>query len=339
MTLWIFGDSLSYPTNINLKQSWPSLLASKLNCDLQNFAVPGADNFYIYHCYKSALNKIKSTDIVIIGWSHPSRKSFELNRSNLNHMAQLDCSLVYSNNDREFIRSNNPGSDTILKWSTLSPSKKGNKFYDTWFDDYYSDYEQRCHLESYQHSAEKTCPATLLTFYFSHESIANLSLNGFGTMLEFIKENNFALSGNDAHLNIDGHKAWAELVESKIQQKKYLTSLPVIELFDRLAIAEIKFEITGQNQLELEHYKNQVSCFDISLVADELIQLKNIHKNIWGLEKELKTGVEHQLPLEEIGRRAIKIRDWNNKRVALKNTIAEKLSCPVREIKQDHLSE
>ena len=49
--------------------------------------------------------------------------------------------------------------------------------------------------------------------------------------------------------------------------------------------------------------------------------------------------MEDQLELAEIGRRAIEIRDWNNKRVKLKNTIAEKLGCVVREIKKDHASE
>ena len=39
------------------------------------------------------------------------------------------------------------------------------------------------------------------------------------------------------------------------------------------------------------------------------------------------------------GRRAILIRNWNNKRIAIKNSLAEILNCPVREIKQDHLSE
>jgi len=42
--------------------------------------------------------------------------------------------------------------------------------------------------------------------------------------------------------------------------------------------------------------------------------------------------------LEEIGRRAIAIRDWNNKRLVLKNSAAELLKCDVREIKKDHLS-
>ena len=64
-----------------------------------------------------------------------------------------------------------------------------------------------------------------------------------------------------------------------------------------------------------------------------------IRNQIWNLEAELKTGRETELALEEIGRRAIAIRDHNNTRIALKNTMAEKLNCPVREIKKEHLSE
>ena len=79
-----------------------------------------------------------------------------------------------------------------------------------------------------------------------------------------------------------------------------MSQFPTIELYDRLAIAELKWEKTGANKEELEWYQSQ---------------------------------------LTEIGRRAIAIRDMNNKRIAFKNTIAEKLNDPVREVKQDHLSE
>jgi len=114
---------------------------------------------------------------------------------------------------------------------------------------------------------------------------------------------------------------------------------PIIELLDRLAIARVKHQRIGNNQVELDFYYNQARHLDLSLVADELINLQQIHNEIWELEKELKSGRESELPLDEIGRRAIKIRDWNNKRVAIKNVMAETLSCPVREIKKDHLSE
>jgi hypothetical protein len=49
--------------------------------------------------------------------------------------------------------------------------------------------------------------------------------------------------------------------------------------------------------------------------------------------------VEHLLPLDEIGRRAIAIRDWNNKRITYKNSIAALFSLEMREIKTDHLSD
>jgi hypothetical protein len=113
---------------------------------------------------------------------------------------------------------------------------------------------------------------------------------------------------------------------------------PIIELVDRLAIAEVKFTRTHANQEELNWYMNEAIRIDFSSIIEEYDQLKTIHNEIWDLESELKTGRESELSLEEIGRRAIAIRDHNNKRVALKNLIAEKLGCAVREIKQDHLS-
>lgn len=114
---------------------------------------------------------------------------------------------------------------------------------------------------------------------------------------------------------------------------------PIIELVDRLAIAEVKFKRTKANEEELLWYMNQALRINIEEIVEEYEELKRIHNEIWELEAELKTGREHELPLEEIGRRAIAIRDHNNLRVALKNTIAEKLNCSVREIKKDHLSE
>lgn len=114
---------------------------------------------------------------------------------------------------------------------------------------------------------------------------------------------------------------------------------PIIELVDRLAIAEVKFKRTQANEEELLWYMHQAMRIDLTQIVDEYEDLKTIHDQIWELEALLKTGREAELSLEEIGRRAIAIRNHNNKRVALKNTIAEKLNCSVREIKQDHLSE
>lgn len=118
-----------------------------------------------------------------------------------------------------------------------------------------------------------------------------------------------------------------------------MTFFPIIELVDRLAIAQLKYEKTQANHEELVWYQTQVKNIDMMLINAEFIQLLDIHKEIWNLEKELKSGQEHQLALEEIGRRAIEIRNFNHRRIQLKNIMAEKLNCSVREIKKDHLSE
>jgi hypothetical protein len=116
-------------------------------------------------------------------------------------------------------------------------------------------------------------------------------------------------------------------------------SFPVVELFDRLAVAQIKWAKTHDNHAELAWYQSQVVHYDFSKVADLFEELKKVHNQIWILESELKSGRECELSLEEIGRRAIVIRNFNHTRIAIKNQLAKILDCPVQEIKKDHLSE
>ena len=118
-----------------------------------------------------------------------------------------------------------------------------------------------------------------------------------------------------------------------------IPKFPVIELVDRLAIAEVKWQRTQANAPELAWYQQQISHQDVAHIRAELDQLKDIHNLIWELEKELKSGQDQLLPLEEIGRRAISIRNLNNQRIQLKNKMAELLNCEVREIKHDHASQ
>ena len=118
-----------------------------------------------------------------------------------------------------------------------------------------------------------------------------------------------------------------------------MSFFPISELVDRYAIARIKFDRTQANQDELDFYATQIASIDLTKINKELDELSQIHTHIWELESELKSGVEHRLSLEEIGRRAIVIRDWNKKRITAKNVIADKLGSSVKEIKKDHLSE
>ena len=118
-----------------------------------------------------------------------------------------------------------------------------------------------------------------------------------------------------------------------------MSFFPIIELVDRYTIAKLKFNKTAANQAELDFYTQQLAQQDIAKISVQLERLYNIHQEIWKLEAELKSGLDALLTLEEIGRRAIEIRNWNNLRIELKNSMAEQLNCAVREIKRDHLSQ
>ena len=117
--------------------------------------------------------------------------------------------------------------------------------------------------------------------------------------------------------------------------------LPVLELIDRLCIARVKHARTqGANQVELDWYEDKLSQLPQSAELTEVIErMTDIHHAIWDLEWQLKSGVEQMLSLQEIGRRAIAIRDFNNKRIAYKNSVAHIVGDPVTEIKKDHLAD
>jgi hypothetical protein len=117
--------------------------------------------------------------------------------------------------------------------------------------------------------------------------------------------------------------------------------LPVLELIDRLCIARVKHARTkGANQVELDWYEDKYQQLPQSAELDADIQaMTDIQHAIWDLEWQLKSGVEQMLSLQEIGRRAIAIRDHNNKRIAYKNSVAKILHHPVKETKHDHLAD
>ena len=115
---------------------------------------------------------------------------------------------------------------------------------------------------------------------------------------------------------------------------------PVIEIVDRYTIAVVKHEKTnGANQEELDFYLEQIKEANINPSDVKIIELIEHHSYVWSLEDDFKKAKIDALPLEEIGRRAIAIRDYNNKRISIKNALAAQLGCSVREIKRDHLSE
>jgi hypothetical protein len=109
---------------------------------------------------------------------------------------------------------------------------------------------------------------------------------------------------------------------------------PVIELVDRYCIAKLKFDKLGNNKEELDFYIDQVKQIDLSKIDTELKRLYEVHKAVWELEDDFKKyRVEKLYSLEEVGRRALHLRDIMEERYHLKNIIAEKLNDSVKERK------
>jgi len=219
-TLWVFGHSLCLPFSLDQSSTgWAEILAGKLGYKLKNFAKPAVDNFYIYCCYLENQKKISKQDLVIIGWSHYSRKLFTVNRNNSEHVKIFDQSLQYTCADIEFMRNRGKASGDPSKWVSLKPIDKGIFFYDNWYKNYYSEFEQKINFQSYLHSTSATCSGTYLPFYFSKESVEGVDIDQVhaGYVTEFIIENNLSISEKDFHFSEHGHATWAKHLE------KYLT--------------------------------------------------------------------------------------------------------------------
>lgn len=212
-TLWVFGSSLCLPFNLKPSaKAWPELLAHKLDADCVNFSQPGADNFFIYQCYLYNKKNIKNTDILIIVWSHYSRKCFVYEKNNPEHNNVYDQSLKYQTGSNTFIRNNNP-TRSLDFWLSMKPVDTECLFYDRWFKNYYSEYEQKCNFQSYLDSVEYSNHCEYLPLFFSKESVTDIRLQPKSDnvyMSDYILENNLSISDTDPHLSQIGHELWAD---------------------------------------------------------------------------------------------------------------------------------
>jgi hypothetical protein len=112
--------------------------------------------------------------------------------------------------------------------------------------------------------------------------------------------------------------------------------MSVGELVDRLSIATLKCLKIGQ---ECEPERNTLFRELPAEFLYDFASMLGINEQIWYYEAAIRHGKEGSMTLDDVGRRALMIRDWNAKRVALKNKINEKAGSGFPEIKKDHASE
>lgn len=114
--------------------------------------------------------------------------------------------------------------------------------------------------------------------------------------------------------------------------------MPISEVADRYSIVLLKSERTEEDlSAELELYKDIIDGYGSDLIL-YTSRLYDINGQIWDLESDVRKGKEKELGLEEVGRRAINIRELNKVRVGIKNEIVEKYGEGFKDIKINHAS-
>tara|TARA_R100000005_G_C4874667_1_gene129346 strand:- start:205 stop:597 length:393 start_codon:yes stop_codon:yes gene_type:complete len=122
-------------------------------------------------------------------------------------------------------------------------------------------------------------------------------------------------------------------------------AMPICELCDRLTIAQLKLKRLPDEEIDkvglqkqIEYYESGIDTKNKDLLS-LILKLHNINGLMWDAEYAIRKGLDADLGLEEIGRRAIHIRDLNRDRVAIKNEITVLADQPeFQDCKMNHAS-
>ena len=112
--------------------------------------------------------------------------------------------------------------------------------------------------------------------------------------------------------------------------------MPLSEILDRYTITKLKSERTDEDvSNELRTYKKEIDHPDYIEKYDQILsfidRLYIINGELWDTEGDIRKGVE--MPLDEIGRLALKVRDLNCKRNEIKAEVVDTFSEGFKEIK------
>jgi hypothetical protein len=126
---------------------------------------------------------------------------------------------------------------------------------------------------------------------------------------------------------------------------------PLDELLDKRSIIQLKIE-RGEQRLDRERLMKEYQDYTRAIeeyISDKICtreQVEQWHKElyevngiIWDLEDGIRKGQVGHVPLEEVGRTALAIRERNGIRVAIKAKIVSAIGIGYREIKMNHASE
>ncbi len=122
-------------------------------------------------------------------------------------------------------------------------------------------------------------------------------------------------------------------------------SMPICELCDRLTIAQLKLDRLPDEEIDKVGLQKQIEYYESGIdeknkeLLTQLLKLHKVNGLMWDAEYAIRKGLDADLGLEEIGRRAIHIRDLNRDRVAIKNEITVLADQPeFQDCKMNHAS-
>ena len=112
--------------------------------------------------------------------------------------------------------------------------------------------------------------------------------------------------------------------------------MPLSEILDRYTITKLKSERTNEDvSEELKTYKAEIDKPIYSEKSNQIIsfidRLYGINGQLWDTEKDIRNGVD--MPLKEVGRLALKVRDLNCERNEIKAEIVDAFAEGFKEIK------
>jgi hypothetical protein len=104
---------------------------------------------------------------------------------------------------------------------------------------------------------------------------------------------------------------------------------PIPEVADRYTIALLKIERLDASEIDVDEMQRQIDYYKEGLdldnpeLADLVDKLYHVNGLMWDAEHAIRKGQDEGLGLEEIGTRAIHIRDLNRDRMKVKNDIID----------------
>ena len=117
---------------------------------------------------------------------------------------------------------------------------------------------------------------------------------------------------------------------------------PIPEVADRYTIALLKSERLDTTEIDPDDMQRQINYYRSGLDLDnpnlnDLVnELYETNASIWDAEHDIRKGQDEDLGFEEIGRRAIRIRDLNRIRMKVKNDIIDLTGDGFRECKMNY---